>query len=76
MEARRQPTPIRYALTAGHDAAVQMINTSIARMHPHGAAIADNNHRDMGRSRGGLTSEIHAVVDSNGLPVHHRYDAR
>jgi len=23
----------------------------------------------MGRSRGGLTSKIHAVVDSNGLPV-------
>jgi len=27
-------------------------------------------HQDMGRSRGGLTSKIHAVVDSNGLPVH------
>jgi transposase len=24
----------------------------------------------MGRSRGGLTSKIHAVVDTNGLPVH------
>jgi transposase len=23
----------------------------------------------MGRSRGGLTSKIHAVVDTNGLPV-------
>ena len=23
----------------------------------------------MGRSRGGLTSKIHALVDSNGLPV-------
>jgi len=23
----------------------------------------------MGRSRGGLTSKIHAVVDGNGLPV-------
>src|SRR5271167_3314153 len=28
------------------------------------------NHQDMGRSRGGLTSKIHAVVDTNGLPVH------
>ena len=27
-------------------------------------------HQDMGRSRGGLTSKIHAVVDTNGLPVH------
>jgi transposase len=32
--------------------------------------VADNNHQDMGRSRGGLTSKIHAVVDRNGLPVH------
>ena len=24
----------------------------------------------MGRSRGGLTSKIHAVVDANGLPIH------
>jgi hypothetical protein len=23
----------------------------------------------MGRSRGGLTSKIHALVDTNGLPV-------
>jgi hypothetical protein len=40
------------------------------RVHQHGACIADNNHQDMGRSRGGLTSKIHAVVDTNGLPVH------
>ena len=58
------------ALSAGHDAAVQMIDTSVERVHPHGACISDNNHQDMGRSRGGLTSEIHAVVDTNGLPVH------
>jgi transposase len=58
------------ALSAGHDAAVQMIDTSIVRVHQHGACIADNNHQDMGRSRGGLTSKIHAVVDTNGLPVH------
>src|SRR5882672_5179032 len=58
------------ALAAGHDAAVQMIDTSIVRVHQHGACIADNNHQDMGRSRGGLTSKIHAVVDTNGLPVH------
>ena len=57
-------------LAAGHDAAVQMIDTSVVRVHQHGACIADNNHQDMGRSRGGLTSKIHAVVDTNGLPVH------
>src|SRR5882762_10030086 len=58
------------ALAAGHDAAVQMIDTSVVRVHQHGACIAENNHQDMGRSRGGLTSKIHAVVDANGLPVH------
>jgi hypothetical protein len=55
------------ALAAGHDdtttdhAAVQMIDTSVVRVHQHGACIAYNNHQDMGRSRGGLTSKIHAV---------------
>jgi transposase len=57
-------------LATGHDAAVQMIDTSVVRVHQHGACIADNNHQDMGRSRGGPTSKIHAVVDTNGLPVH------
>jgi IS5 family transposase len=58
------------ALAAGRDAAVQMIDTSVVRVRQHGACIANNNHQDIGRSRGGLTSKIHAVVDPNGLPVH------
>lgn len=58
------------SFAASDDAAVQMIDTSIVRVHQHGACIADNNHQDMGRSRGGLTSKIRAVVDTNGLPVH------
>jgi hypothetical protein len=57
------------ALAAAHDAAVQMIDTSIVRVHQHTACIARNRGQSMGRSRGGLTSKIHAVVDSNGLPV-------
>lgn len=58
------------ALAAGHDAAIRMIDTSVVGVHQHGACIADNDRQDMGRSRGGLTSKIHAVVDTNGLPVH------
>jgi transposase len=50
------------ALAAGHDAAVQMIDTSVVRVHQHGACVADNNHQDMGRSRGGLTSKIVATT--------------
>ena len=46
------------ALAAGHDPAVQMIDTSVVRVHQHGACIADNKHHDMGRSRGGLTSRF------------------
>jgi hypothetical protein len=48
---------------------VQMIDTSIVRVHQHGACITRNRRQSMGRSRGGLTSKIHAVVDTNGLPV-------
>src|SRR5262245_9231890 len=46
-----------------------MIDTSIVRVHQHAAYIAPNRRQSMGRSRGGLTSKIHAVVDANGLPV-------
>ena len=55
------------ALAATHDATVQMIDTSIIRVHQHAACIARNKRQSMGRSRGGLTSKIHAVVDTNGL---------
>ena len=57
------------ALATAHDASVQMIDTSIIRVHQHGASIVRNRKQSMGRSRGGLTSKIHALVDTNGLPV-------
>jgi transposase len=60
---------IMEALAAAHDAAVQIIDTSVVRVHQHGACIAGNSEQDIGRSRGGLTSKVHAVVDANGLPV-------
>ena len=46
-----------------------MIDTSIIWVHQHGACIVRNRKQSMRRSRGGLTSKIHAVVDTNGLPV-------
>ena len=46
----------------GRDAAVQVMNTFVLRVHQHGRCIADNNHQDMGRSPGGLTSKIYAEV--------------
>jgi transposase len=57
------------ALASAHDAAVQMIDTFIVRLHQHGACITRNQRQSIGRSRGGLTSKIHALVDSKGLPV-------
>jgi transposase len=57
------------ALATTHVAAVQMIDTSIVRVHQHAASIACKKKQFLGRSRGGLTSKIHAVVDTNGLPV-------
>src|SRR4051794_28836617 len=60
---------IMEALAASYDAAVQMIDTSVVRGHQRGVCIADNAHQDMGRSRGGLTSKIHAVVD-NLIPLY------
>jgi hypothetical protein len=43
--------------------------TAIVRVHQHGACIPRNKRQSMGRSRGGLTSKIHALVDTNGLPI-------
>ena len=60
---------IMNTLAATHDAAVQMIDTSIIRVHQHGACISRNGRQSMGRSRGGLTTKIYVVVDTNGLPV-------
>jgi transposase len=60
---------IMNALAGAHDAAVRMIDTSIVRVHQHGACITRNRRQSMGRLRGGLTSKIHALVDTNGLPV-------
>src|ERR1700730_15898560 len=59
---------IMNALAATHDAAVQMIDTLIGRGHQHPACIIRNKRQTMGRSRGGLTSEIHALVDPKPAP--------
>ena len=57
------------ALSATYDATLQMIDTSVVRVHQHAACIAGNRTQQMGRSRSGLSTKIHAVVDGKGLPV-------
>lgn len=48
---------------------VQMIDTSIVRVHQHGGCAGGAETRPMCRSRGGLTTKIHACVETNGMPV-------
>ena len=50
------------AFVETHDAAVQMIDTSVVRVHQHGACIAGNSEHHMARSRGGLTTKIYVAV--------------
>jgi transposase len=57
------------SLSESHDSSVQMIDTSIVRVHQHGGCAGGAESRLMGRSRGGLTTKIHACVDTNGMPV-------
>lgn len=57
------------AMAVAHDAAMQMIDTSIVRVHQHEACIAGNREQQIGRSRGGLTSKIHVVVDADYLAI-------
>ncbi|MGB0684433.1 MAG: IS5 family transposase [Magnetovibrionaceae bacterium] len=58
------------AVTEAHDGDVQMIDGTSVRVH-HSAATLKKSHPDrcMGRSRGGLTTKIHAFTDRNGLPI-------
>lgn len=60
---------IMEALAETHDSSIQMIDTSIVRVHQHGGSAGGAETRLMGRSRGGLTTKIHACVDTNGMPV-------
>jgi transposase len=56
------------AITKAHDGKVRMIDTSIVRVHQQGAT-ANRGTDCLGRSRGGLTTKIHALVDAKGRPI-------
>ncbi|MCL5776448.1 IS5 family transposase [Limibaculum sp. FT325] len=57
------------AISRRDDADVQMIDSTIVRAHQHATCIKHGVTEEFGRSRGGLTTKIHAVVDGNGLPL-------
>lgn len=58
------------ALSADPDLEYLMIDGSIVRVHPHGAPQkAEQDSEAVGKSRGGLSTKIHAAVDALGNPV-------
>lgn len=46
-----------------------MIDATIVRVHQDGSRISEKELQGLGRSRGGLTSKIHLIVDALGLPI-------
>ena len=58
-------------MAADADNEFMMIDATIVRAHQHsaGAQKKDGENQAIGRSRGGLTTKIHAVVDALGNPV-------
>ncbi|WP_271574366.1 IS5 family transposase [Bradyrhizobium sp. CCBAU 11361] len=57
------------AVVKAHDGKVQMIDGSVVRVHQHASGVKKSGDRCVGRSRGGLTTKIHARVDAKGRPV-------
>ncbi|WP_371175915.1 IS5 family transposase [Brucella sp. 83/13] len=61
------------AVSKAYDGDIVMIDSTCVRVHQH-AATGKKGMETMGmrRSRGGLTSKIHALVDAEGRPVNLR----
>jgi transposase len=66
------------AISKAYDGNLQMIDSSSIRAHQRQKGGSEETSspagdvagsRCMGRSRGGLTTKIHALVDANGLPI-------
>jgi transposase len=58
------------AIIAAHDGKVQMIDSTVVRVHQQAAAQKKQaGDACIGRSRGGLTTKLHVRVVGNGLPV-------
>ncbi|WP_293979760.1 IS5 family transposase [Sphingobium sp.] len=59
------------AVSAGYNGELVMIDSTCMRVHQNGATgkKGEVGDRGMGRSRGGLTSKLHALVDADGRSV-------
>ena len=56
-------------LASDHDNEYMMIDATIVRAHQHSAGAGKNGAQAIGRSRGGLSTKIHVLVDALGNPV-------
>lgn len=56
-------------LSEASDFEYLMIDGSIVRLHQHGAPPKKQQEEAIGKSRGGLSTKIHAAVDALGNPV-------
>ncbi|MGH8527168.1 MAG: IS5 family transposase [Gammaproteobacteria bacterium] len=56
-------------LASDHDNEYMMIDATVVGAHQHSAGAKKNGGQAIGRSRGGLTTKIHALVDAPGNPV-------
>ena len=63
-------------IRGAHDAALQIIDTSIVCVFQHGACINRNRRQSMRRSRGGLISKIHAVSVGNLIRLAREAESR
>ncbi len=57
------------AISAAHDGDIQMIDSTSVRAHQQLRRQKGGADHCLGRSRGGLTTKIHVVVDAQGLPI-------
>lgn len=60
---------VMHVINAAHDGDIQMIDSTSVRAHQQAATAKGGGNHCLGRSRGGLTTKIHVVVDAQGLPV-------
>ena len=56
-------------LAAKADNEYAMIDSTIGRAHQHRAGAQKNDDQAIGRSKGGLSTKIHALVDALGNPL-------
>lgn len=63
------------AIAAAHDGDIQTIDSTSVRVHQQAATAKGDRDNCLGRSRGGLTTKIHVLVDAQGLPIRRSFTA-